>query len=446
MKTLYLRIIVIFTAALVCSLVVLLGLSARTTRQMTGDFFEGSMTLELRRARSAYETGGQPALAAFLTETDEALKGRRYLTDATGRDLVSGADRSALLPGDSNGLGFPRKIDGQIVIVRASSDGKYRLLVMAPPPVSPMHFAPYFLLVGLAIVFLGWALSAGIIAPLRRLATAVESFGRGDLSARVRSERKDEIGNLARSFNGMADRIETLLTAERRLLQDVSHELRSPLARLSFAAELMKDTSNPEASLARVRREINRISGLVATLLQVTGAEGDPSARRSARLSLNALVDDIISDCRLETEARQVRIEGPVRAPAVEVEGDDELLRRAVENVLRNAIRFAPAGTTVAAELESSGSNAILRVRDSGPGVPEDLLARIFDPFFKVDESRDGGSGAGLGLSIARRAVLLHGGEIKAENMRPGLRVTLVIPAIPIPDQNRMESPAGCRA
>jgi two-component system sensor histidine kinase CpxA len=229
----------------------------------------------------------------------------------------------------------------------------------------------------------------------------------------------------------MADRIETLLTAERRLLQDVSHELRSPLARLSFAAELMKDTRDPEAAASRMRREIKRLCGLVSTLLEVTTAEGDPSSRRTERVTIVPLVDEIVNDCRVEAEARSVRIEHETDGPpaVAVVEGNSELLRRALENVLRNAIRFTPPSSNVLVRLEALHGKVVLRVRDCGPGVPEGMLGRIFDPFFRVDQSRDGG-GAGLGLSIARRAVLLHGGEIKAENTNPGLMITISLPSV----------------
>ncbi len=430
MRTLYLRIVVTFTLTLICSLVALLWITAHISRRANGTFFEGSMKLELQQAQRVYEIEGPQSLAEYLAETDEALKGTRYLTDANGRDLVSGADRSAMLSTEFDFMGFPKEKNGQIVIVKPSADGRYRLVVVAPPPLRLVRFLPYFLLVVLAIALLSWALSVGIVSPLRRVAETVDSFGRGDLSARVECERKDEIGNLARSFNSMAERIETLLTAERRLLQDVSHELRSPLARLSFAAELMKDTPDPEAATSRMRREIERLSQLVATLLEVTSAEGDPASRKTQRVAMADLVQEIVTDCAFEAEARNVGIDNEMRSSAV-VEGDPELLRRAVENVLRNAIRFAPGDSRVSVKVQDTGSNVTVRVRDCGPGVPGDLLARIFDPFFRVDESRDGaGGGTGLGLFIARRAVLLHHGEITAVNASPGLRVNLVIPCL----------------
>jgi signal transduction histidine kinase len=428
MRTLSLRLIVSFTTAFILSAMALFWISAHISRRTTGDFFEGAMKLQLQQAQRAYEAGGPPRLAQYLAETDEVLKGKRYLTDANGRDLVSGAERSAMFPTKPGLLGPPKDQDGQIVIVQPSADGRYRLLVVVPPPLGLGRFLPYFLLVAVAIAFLGWTLSVGIVSPLRRLAETVERFGRGDLTARVELERKDEIGNLARSYNSMADRIETLLTAERRLLQDVSHELRSPLARLSFAAELMKDTPDPVAAIQRMRREIERLSQLVATLLDVTSSEGDAGSQKTHSISMTALVQEIVADCSLEAKAQNVGIDSKLCSYAL-VKGDPELLRRAVENVLRNAIRFTPAESRVSLVLADKGTDVVVMIRDFGPGVPAEFLARIFDPFFRIDESRDGATGGtGLGLSIARRAVLLHHGSITAANASPGLRVDIVIP------------------
>src|SRR3989441_4306612 len=228
--------------------------------------------------------------------------GKRNFTDATARDLVSGVDRSNYLPTGFDLLGFAKQKDGQEIMVRPSLDGQYHLVVTAPPPLGFGSFLPYFFAVAIAIALLGWTLSAGIVSPLHRIANAVDRFGRGDLSARVASDRKDEIGNLARSFNAMADRIQTLLTAERRLLQDVSHELRSPLSRLSLAFELMKDASDSEAAVSRVRREINRLSQLVATLLEVNRSESDPSSMRTQPVPVASLTEEIVEDSGGEAE------------------------------------------------------------------------------------------------------------------------------------------------
>jgi two-component system sensor histidine kinase CpxA len=429
MKSLKLRIVVTFTLALIGISLAMLWISASITRRVIADFFEGSMQLELQRAQKIFETGGSARLAAYLAETDASLPGTLYLTDASGHDLVSGVDRSRVLPTGFDFLGFPKEQNGEDIIVRQSRDGRYHLVVAAPPPLGFGSFIPYFLAVAIAIALLVWTLFLGIFSPLHRVASTVDRFGRGDLSARVSTDRKDEIGNLARTFNEMADRIQTLLSAERRLLQDVSHELRSPLSRLSLAAELILDASDPAAAVNRVRREIKRLSQLVATLLEVNRVESDPSSIKIEPVPIVPLTQEIITDCSVEADVRNVQIETHMRSTAI-VEGDRELLRRAIENVLRNAIRFAPTESCVIVRVDDGDRRVRISIRDHGPGVPEDLLARIFDPFFRTDESRDSaGGGVGLGLSIARRSVLLHRGEITASNAGPGLQVSIRIPA-----------------
>lgn len=265
-------------------------------------------------------------------------------------------------------------------------------------------------------------------APLRSLEHAVERFGQGDLSARAEARRQDEFGKLARSFNLMAERIETLLTAERRLLQDVSHELRSPLARLEFAVELARTSPDRNKALDRIKKETERLSTLVSELLQVTRAENDPQSRNICAIALRDLIEDVIGDTTVESEARGVSLHLDATA-SLELRGDRELLRRAVENVLRNAIRFAPEKSTVDVTLRSQADNAVIAVRDYGPGVPEDSLANLFKPFFRVeaDRNRDSG-GVGLGLSIAQRAVAIHQGQIHARNAHPGLLVEIELP------------------
>lgn len=432
MRTLFVRIVVTLVLTFVVSVIAVFWISGYITRRAMGDFIEGSMTLELRQAERIYKSGGPQDLAQYLNETDEALKGTRYLTDASGRDLVAGVDRSTLQPTGFGFLGFPKENQGQIVIVKTSDDGLFRLVVIVPPPLSLARFLPFFLLVAALIALLGWVLSIGIVSPLHRVAETVERFGRGDLSARVNSHRRDEIGDLGRSFDGMAERIETLLTAERRLLQDVSHELRSPLARLSFAAELMKEAEDPVAAAARVRREVDRLSSLVSTLIEMTSAEGDPSTRKRERVPISELVRQIAEDCAVEAKAHKVGVEADLRASAA-VEGDPELLRRAIENVLRNAIRYSPSNAVVRLRLAEENGLVLIDVRDYGPGVPEDKLTRIFDPFYRVSDSRDSADGGiGLGLSIARRAILVHHGQIYARNATPGLEVKLQLPAISV--------------
>jgi two-component system sensor histidine kinase CpxA len=376
----------------------------------------------------AYEEGGPERLAAHLRNLDKRLPGERILVDARGRDLASGADRSELLrQGDRRGP-RGRLPDGRLVLVSGPRSDGYRLITIVRPWFEPPNIFPYYGAIVLVIAGMGSALAAHLVAPLRRLRRVVDCFGSGDLAARVRSGRTDEIGELSRAFDAMAGRIETLLAAERRLLQDVSHELRSPLTRLEVAVDLAATQDDCGAMLVRIKRDIGRLSVLVEELLQLTRAEGDPAALAREDVRLDDLLGELADDCALEAGATGCRVELLVEAPCV-VSGERELLRRAIENVLRNAIRHAPEGTAVQVALECCGPDARVVVRDRGSGVPDDRLEAIFEPFFRVDDHRSRASGGvGLGLAIARRAAKLHEGRIAARNAHPGLAVSIELP------------------
>jgi two-component system sensor histidine kinase CpxA len=212
------------------------------------------------------------------------------------------------------------------------------------------------------------------------------------------------------------------------LLLDISHELRSPLARLSVAVELARSGDPSGLPLDRIQKEADRLNSLIGQMLEVTRVEGDPAHRRQEHVKLDDLVGELVDDCSIEARARgcSLTLNPPAR---VTIEGDSELLRRAIENVVRNAIRYAPKETSVEVALENGGNRACVRVRDYGPGVPEEALPRLFDPFYRVDSDRNRGSGGvGLGLSIARRAVELHQGTLTASNAAPGLLVEIELP------------------
>lgn len=395
-----------------------------------GDPFWSMVKLVEDDAFRAYREGGAGGLAAHLRRLDEQLPGRHFVTDEAGRDLADGADRSELLRLGERPDASGRTPDGRLVFVSAPRPEGYRLITLVRPWFEPPNLLPYYGTIVLVIAGMGWILAAHLAVPLRNLRRAVVRFGRGDLSARVRSVRKDEIGEVSNAFDEMAARIETLLTAERRLLQDVSHELRSPLARLEVALDLASQAGRT-AALDRIRRDVTRLSLLVEELLQLTRAEGDPEALSREPVRLDELLRDVLDDCAVEAGAKGRRVRLESAAPCV-VTGERELLRRAVENVVRNAVRHTPAGTAVEVTLEGRGGSAALLVRDRGPGVPEALLGEIFRPFFRVEEHRSRASGgAGLGLAIARRAVDLHQGRIIARNADPGLLVTIELPRAP---------------
>jgi signal transduction histidine kinase len=269
-----------------------------------------------------------------------------------------------------------------------------------------------------------------VVSPIRRIAATIARFGQGDLSARILTRRDDEIGQLGRSFNQMAERLERLIVSERRLLSDISHELRSPLARLKFAVKLARTSADTKAALDRVERDVDRITSLVSDIVEITFVEGDPALQGAETVRLAEILDAVLQDCAVEAEFRGCNLEVTGRSGG-EVMGNRELLRRAIENVVRNGIRYSPKRSVVAISVVENGSDAIIAVRDHGPGVPAETLKRIFDPFYRVEEARNNnGGGSGLGLSIAKRAVELHHGSIVARNASPGLRVEITIPLV----------------
>lgn len=394
----------------------------------TGSFGR-MLSMELESATEAYQSGGTRQLRVYVDRLQRYVPGQHYLTDGNGTDLLTGENRSKMLAAAVPEGGRPKHFGGPVVMVAKSADGRYCwIAAMGPPPLNLGDYLPYYALILGAIALLCWLLAMTIVSPLRMLARTVDRFGAGDLSVRIHSRRKDEIGELSQAFDRMAERIGTLLSAERRLLQDISHELRTPLARLSFAAELVRSADDPDAALARLKKEIQRLSGLVSALLQVTRAEGDPSAAVFESMGLDELLAGLIEDCRVEADAHGCRLALRSSTP-VTIEGDRELLRRALENVIRNAIRYAPAQSTVEVDLTTSRDAARITVRDYGSGVPEDSVARIFQPFFRVDDAREGSTGGvGLGLAIAMRAVGLHHGAVGARNVHPGLQVWIELP------------------
>lgn len=381
---------------------------------------------QFEEASLEYENGGPKALSSYLDWQHSFYPMLHFYYARKGRDLVSGADRSQLLK-MARSRWAVLTVTSPIIIAVLSADSEDAFIVEAPPD-DVIFYLPYYLLLLGAITILCWGLAIQFASPLNQLAETVRRFGVGDLSARVNSKRHDGIGDVARAFDQMADRMEKLLTAERRLLQDISHELRSPLARLSFAAELARTSPDREAAAMRVNKEIDQLTDLAQSLLQLTREEGDLSARKLEPVALDTLVNDLVQDCEIEAAARNCRLVSH-GSSHVELLADPVLLRRAIENVLRNAIWHAPAGSTVEIALDASEANASVTVRDYGPGVPAETLTQIFKPFFRVDNSRNADTGGvGLGLAITQRAVYMHHGHVWAENAEPGLLVCVDLP------------------
>lgn len=422
MKSLYRTILLWFILLLAASIAIILFASPMIVLRFSprGGPIDRMNAVFFRQAREAFEQGGPSSLRTYLVSLEAQLPARYLLVDSQGRDLASGEDHRVLLEIATSGR-VP-EVKGRFARVYSGTGLHFISLVR---PDGPREGNPlYVLLVATVIALLCWLFATRLASPVLSLARTMRQFGAGDISARSSIQRKDEIGDLARSFNQMAERITALLTSERRLLQDVSHELQSPLARMAVAAKLTRTAADRDAAAARLQKEITRLSEMVSGLLDITRAEGDPAALRRDPIDLRELVGDIVADCEWEAGEKQCALR-PVLDEAT-VRGNEELLRRAIENVLRNAVRYSPAGEPVDVSLRLVNSEAELAVRDHGPGVPAESLEKIFVPFYRVETARErDDGGTGLGLSLAQRAVLLHQGIIRAENASPGLRVVM---------------------
>lgn len=308
------------------------------------------------------------------------------------------------------------------------------LLRPSPPREWFPHMPPYTVPVSALVTFVfAYLLSK----PVRALRSAFRQFAAGDMSVRLpvaRNALRDwggaDVRTLMIDFNEMAARIQALVEAHKTLLRDVSHELRSPLARLNVALELAREeTGGSAAALDRAELESSRLNALIGELLSLSLMETihDPPG---SKLHPGEVIDKLMPDLQFEAEARGCRVIH-TRLGDCPIAGSEELLRRAVENIIRNAIRYSPAGADITIETLTDGeSGALIRVYDSGPGVPEDNLQAIFGPFYRVDSARQATTGGfGVGLAIAQRAVQIHGGTIRAFNRQPsGLCVEVCLP------------------
>jgi signal transduction histidine kinase len=427
-RSLYVTVLLVMASTLGLSFIAFQLISQHLQSMRVNPVFDQFDQLQLESARVAYEHYGTPELNGYLTRLDQLFGGAHYLLDAKGRSVITGQDLSKMLPAPP-AVKSRTSSHGRWIISHRAQDGQFWFAATGQSDQSHLatFFPYYFLLIG-TTVLLGWLAWIGIIAPIRRIADTIARFGQGDLTARLHTRRTDEIGQLSYSFDQMADRLKRLIESERRLLGDISHELRSPLARLKFAVKLARTAPDPKAALDRIERDIDRITSLVADIVEITFIEGDPTVQDMAMLHIGPILDDVMRDCTLEAQFRECNLHmgGSIQGMIL---GNRELLRRAIENVVRNAIRYAPSHSEVRITLSEQNGEAHIVVRDSGSGVPNEALTRIFDPFFRVDEARDTGSGGtGMGLSIAKRAVQLHHGCIRAANVEPGLRVEITLP------------------
>jgi two-component system sensor histidine kinase CpxA len=275
-----------------------------------------------------------------------------------------------------------------------------------------------------------YALARYLSSPIQKIRRATQKLAEGELGTRVGDKvgnRRDELAVLAKDFDVMAERIESLITSQQRLSRDVSHELRSPLARMNVALEIAKQKSNGDTGpvLERIEAESNRLNEMISRLLTLSRLETGSDDFERAEIDLKTLVEQAVSDADFEANAvgKSVRI---THADKCTITGSDELVSSAVENVLRNAVRYTRSGSSVEVSLKSADGAATVSVRDHGGGVPEDELTKLFQPFYRVGEARDRSTGGtGLGLAIAEQAIKAHKGRIDAKNSGDGLVVEI---------------------
>lgn len=381
------------------------------------------------------EKFGPEALDDFLTKTgeDTLLQLRLQATQSGNTCAPNGPS-----------AGPPHAPEANTTTIAASGlDGDYCLTVHATAgglPESPKDrrtsLQIMILLELLSCAGLSYGVARYLSRPISELRTAASRLAEGDLTARVGgkfADRSDEAAGLVREFDQMAERVADLIDAQRRLIGDISHEIKSPLARLSVALGLARRTAETYAprQFDRMERELERLTMLSGELLTLAKLEQSPAMTPLATVDLGAIVERVLSDATFESQTRMGDVVFHKHDRPLMIAGDEDLLRRAIENVVRNAMFYTSPGTKVEIALSSlDGRNAELEIRDHGPGVPEEALEHLFEPFYRVDQARARKTGgAGVGLSICERAVRLHGGKVTARNASPrGLIVEISLP------------------
>jgi two-component system sensor histidine kinase CpxA len=455
MRSLFLKIFLSYwiAQALFLVLAILVTLAIHPSGEISS--VQAQQARFLNEAVQAYQTGGQEAARNYLRSVRDAQHVRPFLFDENTRDLTGRIPPEWILRVARGQTATADSLRGRLGPARylrqsmAASDGHSYMLVIEFPPQEHRFFGPHgvpHLGILIAIISSGlvcYILARYLTSPIVLLRAATQKLASGDLTARAglpASRRHDEMAELMRDFDRMAERLENLVNAQGRLLTDISHELRSPLARLNVALELARQRSGPEAGTAldRIDRETNRLNELIQKLLTIARLEAGDELIEKLPVHLEQIVHEIARDAAFEAQARRCQVEATVVDDCVVI-GSPSLLHSAIENVVRNAVRYTQEGTSVQVRLEEGiavegdslqGPEAVVRVTDSGPGVPEDALDKLFRPFYRIDDARGRQTGGvGLGLSITDRAVRLHGGTIKVSN-RPqgGLMVEIRLP------------------
>jgi len=456
-RSLFVRIFLSYwtAQALFLVLAILVTLALRPSGELAG--VEAQQGRFLSEAVQAYKAGWEDGARKYMRNIRDSEHVRLYVFDDQNRELLGRQPPDWIMRVERGQASTADTFWGRLRPMQflrnstVAADGHRYTLVIEFPPEQRTRFGPRGIPgLGILIAVISSGLVCYILAryltsPIVQLRGATQKLASGDLTARAGvpgSRRHDEMAELMRDFDRMAERLENLVTAQSRLLTDISHELRSPLARLTVALELARQRSGPQANTAldRIDRETNRLNELIQRLLTIARLEAGDESIEKIPVHLEQIVLDIAKDAAFEAQSRHCHVEVTV-AEACVVAGSPSLLHSAIENVVRNAVRYTEEHTTVQVRLEQGvaiendtfhGPEAVVRVTDSGPGVPEDALDKIFRPFYRIDDARGRQTGGvGLGLAITDRAVRLHHGTIRVAN-RPqgGLVVEIRLPLV----------------
>lgn len=400
------------------------------------------------RAIEEYESEGVHDLIEYLQHKEDRYHARLFLLDSSQRPLARPLpprlaeqinEYPTILGPRENRAGF-RSL--YAITAFGKSGRKYHFVATYQPGKKgggrlDKGPGPDFRLL---LLLTGIVVSSALIAwlfnrPMRTMKNATRQFAEGKHDTRLPasvSNRRDAIGELAGEFNHMAEQVDALLSSHKRLLRDVSHELRSPLARMQVALSLIEQRGGNEAvskEHERLQLELERLNELIGQILTLTRLDTGSQVLERENTDLAAMINGLLQDVRYEHshDSRRVSYKGPEK---LFVHLDAARMESAIENVLRNAMKYTRDDTEVRVSLERDSDGCRIRVRDEGPGVPDEALERIFDAFYRTQDARDDKTGGvGVGLAISRRIVELHSGRISAENHpEGGLELTIHLP------------------
>jgi signal transduction histidine kinase len=428
--------------------ILLLGVRLTGMRQVTApNMYATVAPILAEEAVKAYESGGPESFARFSQGNGHENERQLFLLDGSYKDVLS-------RPLSSDGLRVAHAAkDGQLVVFRARI-AAYKFVSASGHPYILMLFLksnlrqigellwgeglPFSLSMLLLVTLLCLWLAYHIASPIHSIQATARRVAQGDLKARVPSSvsrRFDELAALAKDFDSMVGRLDSLIQAQKQLLNSVSHELRSPLARINLSLGLLRNGASADSDdlFQRLDRDIERIDLLMGQLLTLSRLEAGFSSGERENVNLDQLVEEVAADANFEAQALGKSVSLQTTGSVILRNADPHALRSACENIIRNAVRFTRPGSDVEIVLEvdrtASEPWALLSVRDHGPGVPEDSLQAIFQPFYRISGDGQATGGNGLGLAIASEAIRLHRGAVRAENLRPtGLQIIIRLP------------------